>query len=646
MRYPSLEINLDKIRSNASAIVSACAEHNIAVAGVVKGVCGSPKTAKAMLAGGVRQIGDSRIANLEKLRENGINCELILLCIPMLSQARDVVRYANISLNSDLNVIRALGREAVRLERIHKVILMIDTGDLREGVLPGDAPYLAEQIMQMEGIKLEGLGTNLTCYGGVIPTEENMSLLAETAEKIEERTGSMLNIISGGNSSGLPMITAGKMPRKINHVRIGEGILLGQDTVECNPLPGTVQDAFVFKAEVIETGRKPSLPDGKIVRDAFGKKPEFKDRGMHRRAILSAGRQDVNIDGLLPLVPGCEILGASSDHLLIDIEDCREKIAAGDIMSFKVQYSAMLSAVTSEYVNKNFIMKGPREAVKSVSLIKVPVSAGGNSEGPELSPDIIIEAGLRDKISATGYTCELCEGAIIHPLPYRSSMTFTEKFKKTAEVNLVISELVKGKIQKGIFPLILGGDHTVTIGAVSGLKAAGLKNTGLIAFGAFADFNTIETSLTKNLHGLTLKNCADIIEQENIVIAGLRQLDNQERELLKKSETKIFTMEKIDLLGIREVLNQAIEMLSHCSDGIHVSLAMDVLSPEYAPGVSMTLPGGINYREAHLAMEILSNSGLPVSMDIVEINPLRDENHKTVTTAVSLACSLLGKKII
>lgn len=646
MRYPSLEINLDKIRNNASAIVSDCAEHNITVTGVVKGVCGSPKAAKAMLDGGVRQIGDSRIANLERLRENGINCELMLLCIPMLSQARDVIRYSNISLNSDLNVIRALGHEAVILERIHKVILMIDTGDLREGVLPGDAPYLAEQIMQAEGIKLEGIGTNLTCYGGVIPTEENMSLLAETAEKVEERIGRKLDVISGGNSSSLPMITAGKMPRKINHVRIGEGILLGQDTVECNPLPGTVQDAFVFKAEVIETGRKPSLPTGKIARDAFGRKPEFKDRGMHRRAILSSGRQDINVDGMLPLVPDCEILGASSDHLLIDIEHCKERVKAGDIMSFKVQYSAMLSAMTSEYVNKNFIIKDNAENIKSVSLIKVPVSVGGNSEGPELSPDAIIEAGLRDKISATGYTCELSTGATLSTLPYKNSMTLAEKLKKTEEMNLMISEIVKEKIQSGIFPLILGGDHTVTIGAAMGMKSAGLKNPGMIAFGAFADFNTVETSQTKNTHGLTLSTCTEFMEQENIVIAGLRQVDGPEKELLKKSRIKIFTMERIDLLGIREVLNQSIELLAHCSDGIHVSLSMDVLSPEYAPGVSMAIPGGISYREAHLAMEILSNSRLPVSMDIVEINPLRDENRKTATTAVSLACSLLGKKII
>lgn len=655
MKYPMLEINLDRIQSNAAAVVERCSSHNIAVCGVVKGVCGSPKVAKAMLAGGVKQLGDSRISNLRRLRENGITCDLILLCIPMLSQVQSVVQYSSISLNSDLTVVRALGQEALKMGRVHKVILMIDLGDLREGVMPEDAPYIAEQIMSADGIYLEGIGTNLTCYGGVIPTEENMNLLAQVADKVEARTGHTLNIISGGNSSSLPMVFDGRMPPGINHLRIGEGILLGQDTIECRPLRGTVQNAFIFNAEVIEAGRKPSMPSGIIARDAFGRKPELKDKGMHRRAILATGRQDINIDGLRPLLPETEILGASSDHLLLDVEHCAEHVKAGDIISFKVEYSALLSAMTSEYVNKKFVMRKNEKKRDSVSLLSAPSSIGAASKGPELAPEFLLGAGIAERISAVGYECFPDADEAIQPLPFDGTLSFEDKVRIINGLNGRISEQVKRKLEKFSFPLVLGGDHTVTIGSLQGLRACGLKNIGLIVFGAFADFNTSESSLTKNLHGLTVSACAGIaavkvsdtlVEQENVVMIGLRQLDGPERKLLKSSRVNIFSMEKIDLLGMREAVSHAIDLLKHCSDGIHVSLAMDVLSPEYAPGVSLAVPGGISYREAHLAMELLADSALPVSMDIVELNPLKDEEQKTVKAAIAFAASLLGKKII
>ena len=355
MSYPLFEINLSKITSNARAIVNLCAKHGIQVSGVVKSACGSPEVANAVLAGGIRQLGDSRIVNIERLRDNGVNTEFMMLRIPMLSQCAKIVSLCDFSLNSEMPVIASLGREALKIKREHKIILMIDVGDLREGILPEDAPCIAEQITELPGVSLAGIGTNLTCYGGIKPTEKNMTLLADCAEKIEKRLGRKLDIISGGNSSSLAMVMAGKMPKRINHLRIGEAILLGQETLECKPLPGTVQDAFIFKAEVIEAGRKPSAPMGEIVRDAFGRCPNFKNRGIRRRAILGAGRQDIPPEALKELVSGVKILGASSDHLLVDIEANQDGINTGDIMSFSVEYSALLSAMTSIYVHKEFV---------------------------------------------------------------------------------------------------------------------------------------------------------------------------------------------------------------------------------------------------------------------------------------------------
>ncbi len=402
MNYPKLEINLPKITGNAKAMVDLCSQNGIQVCAVVKSVCGSPEAVRAILAcGGIRQIGESRIANLDRIRNDCVNAKFMMLRIPMLSQCPKIVSMCDYSLNSEISVISALAREARQARRIHKIILMIDVGDLREGILPEDAPCIAEQITEMPGVELAGAGVNLSCYGGVKPTEKNLTLFVECVEHIEKRLGRKLEIISGGNSSSLPLLISGKMPSRINHLRIGEGILLGRDTLECKALPGTFQDAFIFKAEVIEAGRKPSAPIGEIVRDAFGRCPEFENRGIRRRAILGVGRQDIVPEALKPLTAKAEILGASSDHLLLDIEDCPESINTGDIMSFTPEYSALLSAMTSVYVEKEFINNVSRNGKnKSIRIICASTSIGANMPGPESAPENLIKCGLVKRLES------------------------------------------------------------------------------------------------------------------------------------------------------------------------------------------------------------------------------------------------------
>jgi arginase len=651
--YPLLEIDLDRIQRNAAAVVKICSDHGISVAGVVKGVCGSPRVAKAMLAGGVTQIGDSRISNLQRLRNHVVNRDLLMLRIPMLSQVPALLRACDISLNSELMVIQAMSAEAVRIGRIHKVILMIELGDLREGVLPGDAPYMAERIAEMPGIKLEGIGTNLTCYSGVAPSPENMGILADVASAIEERTGVELPVISGGNSSSIPLIIAGKMPARINHIRIGEGILLGQDTLTCGPIPGTVRNAFSFKAEVIEAGKKPTAPIGEIVSDAFGGKPEFKDRGIRKHAILGAGRQDITVSGLLPTCNGCTILGASSDHLLVDVEDSTECIRTGDILAFNLKYCALLSAMTSEYVEKSYTDEPHPAEKRKIAIIAAPFSIGANIPGSELAPEAMLGQGLGEMIMDRG--CELIRVPdAIPPALFDEGSDFATKKETVIAANQKLACIVREQISSGAFPLVLGGDHTVTIGTLNGILQAERKNTGLIVFGAFANLHTSSSSLTKNLHGLTLSACTGLenlcnptsLPQENMIIIGLRRLDNPEKDLLKDAGINLFTMEDIDLKGIPEVICQSLELLKHCSNGIHISFSMDAISPEYAPGVSIPVEGGISFREAHLAMELLSRSQRVVSMDLVELNPINDTGNRSSRLAVHLIGSLLGQRIV
>ncbi|MDD2482124.1 MAG: ornithine racemase Orr, partial [Lutispora sp.] len=299
---------------------------------------------------GAAILADSRVENLKKLRN--FNLPKMLLRIPMLSQIDEVLEYADISLNSEYKVIEALSNAAVKKGKIHDIILMVDLGDLREGVWADDAVEYAGKILQLKGVNLKGIGTNLTCYGAIIPQEDNLSKLEEIANMITQKYGIKLSIISGGNSSSLYMVEEGRIPKAINNLRLGESIVLGNETAYGKRIEGTYNDCFTLCAEIIELKEKPSVPIGEIGVDAFGNRPTFVDRGIRKRGILAVGKQDVRIDGLTPIDSDIIILGASSDHMIIDITDSTKEYTIGDIIEFTLDYGALLSTSTSNYVKK------------------------------------------------------------------------------------------------------------------------------------------------------------------------------------------------------------------------------------------------------------------------------------------------------
>lgn len=352
MKYPRIEIHLDRLRENAEEIVALGERHNVQIWAVTKVTCGHPEVASTLLRAGVKAIGDSRVENIRRMREAGVEGYYTLIRIPMISDAEEVVRYTDCSLNSEPAVLRALNAAAARQGRVHDVILMVDLGDLREGIWSTDLMGVVEEVLQMSHLHLKGLGTNLTCWGGVLPTEENLGQLAVLAQSVEERFGIRPEIISGGNSSSLPLLRDGQMPQGINQLRIGEVIMLGNDTVVHKPFPHTRPDAFILQAEIVELKTKPSSPIGKIGLDAFGKPPVFEDRGMRLRAILGIGKQDVAADGLRPLDSGIEIVGGSSDHIILDLTEAEGEYRVGDIVSFTVGYECLLKSMTSPYVEK------------------------------------------------------------------------------------------------------------------------------------------------------------------------------------------------------------------------------------------------------------------------------------------------------
>lgn len=353
-----LEIDLDKVRDNSRIIVEKCRPLDIEVLGVTKGFSAKPRIVKAMVQGGISTLADSRLENIMALRKKGFTQDITLLRIPRISAVKKVIAFTDYSVNSEYSVIRQLSDAALAESKKHKIVLMVDVGDLREGVLPEDAFVMTQRISMLKGVTLAGVGTNMGCYGGILPTMSNLNMLIDIADEIEKRAGIKLEIVSGGGTSSLRLIEEGKMPKGINQLRIGEGILLGTDTTHDNIIPWLHQDAFVLRAEVIEVKTKPSVPIGELGHDAFGNKPVFEDNGLRKRAIVSLGRQDVNVEGVFPLNTKMHVLGASSDHLIVDVTDADENIKVGGQISFKLNYQGLLFLSNSKYVKKVYIKGG------------------------------------------------------------------------------------------------------------------------------------------------------------------------------------------------------------------------------------------------------------------------------------------------
>ena len=204
----------------------------------------------------------------------------------------------------------------------------------------------------MENITLYGVGVNLTCYGAIIPKNDNLSNLVAIARKIEDKFGIQLQMVSGGNSSSIYLIGKGELPEGINNLRLGESFLLGNDTAYGEKLPGTVSDTLILEAQIVELKEKPSLPIGEVGVDAFGQKPYYEDRGIIKRAIIAIGKQDTDIDSMEPLDEKIDILGGSSDHIILDVTKSDKAYQVGDVVQFVLGYGGMLKTATSPYVEK------------------------------------------------------------------------------------------------------------------------------------------------------------------------------------------------------------------------------------------------------------------------------------------------------
>lgn len=355
--YPEIQIKLDNIIQNVINAKALCNENNISLSLVTKVLSDNKQVVEELIKYGVDKICESRVENFVSYQ--GIDVEKWLIRIPMACEIPDVVKYADVSLNSELDTITKIDQEAKKQGKIHKVILMYELGDLREGCLEQELDNLVEETLRLNNVELYGIGTNLSCYGGVLPSEDNMTELERVVKNLEQKYNYKFKIVSGGNSSSYKMLQEGNLPSTINNLRFGEVVFFGNIPCYEEKVKDLNQNNFILKAQIVELKEKPSVPWGQRCECNSCGEPldsaNFEDKGLRKRAIIALGKQDVRTECLRPVDGKISILDGSSDHIILDVTDSMEKYKVGDIVEFNLNYSGVLSAMTSKYIKRKII---------------------------------------------------------------------------------------------------------------------------------------------------------------------------------------------------------------------------------------------------------------------------------------------------
>ena len=357
-----ITIDLDALQHNLNVIQDWVGQHGATLTVVTKALCGHRETLEALRDLGVDSMSDSRLDNLEVVKDVAPDVETWYLRPPHSSALDDVVRLSDVSLNTELEIVKELNEEARRQDRLHRVVVMIELGDLREGILPGRLLQTYKKIFDLSNISVVGIGANLGCLGGVVPSVDQFMQLALYRELLELKFERKLPLISAGASSSLPLLVEGGFPKQINHFRVGESVFLGTDLIHGGTLEGLRGDAVRLEAEIVEIKEKGMVPLGETT-DMTPFQPledeEETDPGQRGyRAVLTVGQVDTDIAGLSPVEEGHRIAGASSDLTVVNVGEAKDGLAVGDVIGFRTAYSAFVRLMSNPYTEKVLVQGG------------------------------------------------------------------------------------------------------------------------------------------------------------------------------------------------------------------------------------------------------------------------------------------------
>ena len=350
-----LTIDLEALKHNIRVVSGWVDKHSAKLTVVTKALCGHAGLLQAIRSFGVQSVGDSRIENLRAIRLHMPNVESWYLRPPHASALGKLLPLCDVSLNSELETIREIDAECRRAGTTHQVVLMIELGDLREGVLPGRLLDMTANILRMPNIRLVGLGANLGCLSGAIPMAEELAQISLYHELLELKYGISIPYVSAGTSAALRLMALGELPKSINHFRIGEAILLGTDPVTGDPLPNLRSEVATLEAEVVEVKEKrliPSIETGDTPFEELETTQDIEPGQRGYRAIVTVGHVDTDINGLTPLNPEITLAGASSDVAVLNLADETDDAGIGETISFRPNYSAFVRLMNNPYTEK------------------------------------------------------------------------------------------------------------------------------------------------------------------------------------------------------------------------------------------------------------------------------------------------------
>ncbi|MFO7798344.1 alanine racemase [Rhodohalobacter sp.] len=318
-------------------------------------LCGNRDFLKEVINLGIGEVHDSRISNLRRIKEIDTNTMTIYIKPPPKDIIPDVVKYADVSLNTELSTLYELSEEAQRQDKTHKVIIMIEMGDLREGVMREDLINFYEKVFKLPGIEVIGLGTNLNCMHGVMPDGDKLIQLALYKQIIELRFKKEIPLVSGGTTVTIPLLMRDQLPDGVNHFRIGEALFFGKDLFTDGLIDDMSDQVMELYTQVIEISEKPVVPSGELGMNPQGKQTKVSQDDFGKtsyRAIIDIGVLDIQPDYLIPVNENIKILDASSDMLILDVGTNEKGYKVGDEIRFKLKYMGALGLMSSDYIQK------------------------------------------------------------------------------------------------------------------------------------------------------------------------------------------------------------------------------------------------------------------------------------------------------
>lgn len=353
-----ITISRKKLRHNFLFLKDFFESNNIEWGIVSKLLCGNDIYLKELIDMGATEFMDSRISNLVRIKKLNPDATTVYIKPPPRKSLRTIVKYADVSFNSDLETMKLISEEAGRLNKVHRVIIMIEMGDLREGVLGENLVSFYEKVFELPNIDVVGLGTNFNCMYGVMPSHDKMVQLSLYKQIIELKFNKQIRWVTGGSSVAIPLIQKRKLPKGINHFRVGETLFFGNNLVTGKTIKGMKDDVITLYAEIIELLEKPVVPEGELAENPSGEVFEINpdDYGKTSwRALLDIGLLDISPEFLIPVDKSIEIAGASSDILVIDMGKNPRNYKVGDFVKFKMKYMGALGVFNSDYILKKVV---------------------------------------------------------------------------------------------------------------------------------------------------------------------------------------------------------------------------------------------------------------------------------------------------